>query len=176
MEAALARRPGAFEALVRSHEKVVWHLLLRMVPRREVAEELCQEVFLKVFQQLHRFRFESALGTWIGRIAFSVASRHLRRKQLPLVESAAVDDDDSADPFAQLADDMDLQQAFEAADDSARLAAAIERLPALQRAVVTLFHLEELPIAEIATITDMPEGTIKSHLFRARRSLRHWLQ
>ena len=173
VDAVLARRPGAFEALVQANERLVWHVLLRLVARREEAEELCQDVFLKVFRQLHGFRFESALSTWIGRIAFSVGSRHLRRKQLPLAEPAASEDGDALD---QLPDGLDLQQAVETADEVARLNIALAQLPALQRTVVSLYHLDELPIQQIAEITELPEGTIKSHLFRARRVLRERLQ
>ena len=176
VDAVLAREAGAFEALVQANERLVWHLLLRMVARREEAEELCQEVFLKVFQQLHGFRFGSALSTWIGRIAFSVGSRHLRRRQLPLAEPTAVAGEGERDPLAEVADGLDLQQAVESADEVARLNAALDTLPALQRTVVSLYHLDELPIQQIAEITGLPEGTIKSHLFRARRVLRERLQ
>ena len=175
MAAVLARTPGAFEQLVRLNEKLVWHLVHRMVQQPEVTRELCQEVYLKVFQQLHRFRFESTLSTWVGRIAFSVASRHLRRRQLPMADPGDERGGNDADAVAQLADDYDLQQTFEDAEQVERLAAAIERLPPLQRTLVTMYHLDELAISEISTITDLAEGTVKSHLFRARRKLRQLL-
>ncbi|MDH5821465.1 sigma-70 family RNA polymerase sigma factor [Luteimonas sp. RD2P54] len=170
--AVLAGRPRAFEALVRRHERLVWHLVFRMVQHPEETRELCQEVYLRVHQRLHQFRFESALSTWIGRIAFGVASRHLRKRRIPLQEPG---EDDARGGLEGIADGCDLQERHEREDMAAHLARAVARLPPLQRTVVTLYHLDELGIAEIALITGMPAGTIKSHLFRARVRLRHEL-
>jgi len=173
--AVLARTPGAFEQLVSSHQKLVWHMVYRMVQQPEETRELCQEVFLRVFQRLHQFRFESTLATWIGRVAFSVASRHLRRKRLPIVD---LDESDGHPelPIERIGDGVDLQQACERDDMLAQLVRVLEGLPPLQRTLVTLYHLDELSIADIATITELPEGTIKSHLFRARMKMREQLQ
>ena len=90
--AVLARAPGAFERLVARHQKLVWHLVYRMVQHPEDARDLSQEVFLRVYQRLGQYRFESALATWIGRVAFSVSTRHLQRRKLPIVECASDDD------------------------------------------------------------------------------------
>ena len=170
--AVLARTPGAFEALVTRHQKLVWHLVHRMVQRPEETRELCQEVFLRVHRQLHRFRFDSALGTWIGRIAFSIANRHLQRKRLPLVE----DDSETEALVERVGDDFDLEAACADAQLLQRMSAAIEALPPVQRTLITLYHLDELSIAEVARIADMPAGTVKSHLFRARLRLRQQLE
>lgn len=173
--AVLARTPGAFEQLVERHQSLVWHLVHRMLQQPEDTRESCQEVFLRVFQRLHQFRYESTLATWIGRIAFNVASRHLRRKRLPIVELEE-DDEHPEAPIERIGDGVDLQQHCERDDLLAHLARVLERLPPLQRTLVTLYHLDELPIADIAAITGLPEGTIKSHLFRARLKLREQLQ
>lgn len=169
---ALAQAPGAFGALVERYQKLVWHLVFRMVPDTEHTRDLCQEVFLRVHRQLHQFRFDSALGTWIGRIAFSVASRHLRRRVLAL--------DDEADPTEIVLErdgrEFDLAEACADAELLQRMHVAIEALPPIQRVVVVLHYLEEMGIGEIAGITQMPEGTIKSHLFRARLRLRQQLE
>lgn len=172
VSAVLARAPGAFEELVSRHQKLVWHLVYRVVGQPEDTRELCQEVYLRVFQRLHQFRFESSLSTWIGRVAYGVACRHLRRKQLPLVHAG----DGDEDPVARVADDFDLEASHAGADELEHLGRAIETLTPLQRTVVTLYHLDELPIAQIAAITDLAEGTIKSHLFRARLKLRQQLR
>jgi RNA polymerase sigma-70 factor (ECF subfamily) len=170
--AALAQAPGAFGTLVERYQKLIWHLVYRMVPDTEHTRDLCQEVFLRVHQQLHQFRFDSALGTWIGSIAFSVASRHLRRRTLLM--------DDAADPADVVLErdgrEFDLAEACADAELLQRMHVAIEALPPLQRTVVALHYLEEQSIGEIAEITGMPEGTIKSHLFRARLRLRQQLE
>ena len=172
--AVLARAPGAFERLVARHQKLVWHLVYRMVQHPEDARDLSQEVFLRVYQRLGQYRFESALATWIGRVAFSVSTRHLQRRKLPIVEAGA--DDDTGAAWEQVGDGFDLEAACADHELMGLLGAAIERLPAIQRTLVTLYHVDELPIGEIAAITGLPEGTIKNYLFRARAKLRQVLE
>ena len=144
--------------------------LTHRITSTEDTRELCQEAFLRVHRYLHQYRFDSPLKSWIGQVAYSVARRHLERKRIALAE--AIDDEDGLSLLDNLGDGTDLQQDHAQADDERELHAAIERLPPLQRTILTLYHLEELPIGEIATITGLAEGTIKSHLFRSRRQLR----
>lgn len=173
--AVLARQAGAFEQLVQRHQALVWHMVQRMVADAEDTRELSQEVFLRVHRRLPQFRFEASLATWIGRIAFSIAARHLRRKRLPLVHPT--DDEEGEHPLDRLASDEDLEGSHAEADLVAHLGQALETLAPLPRTLVTLYHLDELGIPEIAFITGLPAGTVKSHLFRARRRLRgHLLQ
>jgi RNA polymerase sigma factor (sigma-70 family) len=171
----LAQRRGAFERLVERHQRLAWHIVHRMVQHPEDTRELCQEVFLRVHQRLAQFRFESSLSTWIGRIAFSVATRHLQRRRLPMVNESAHDDGDDA-PISRIGDGFDLESAFADAELVSAMTSAMEALPPLQRTLLTLYHLDELGIAEIARITDMPEGTVKNYLFRARARLRKQLE
>jgi RNA polymerase sigma factor (sigma-70 family) len=170
VEAVLANRAGAFEQLVRDYQGLCWHVIQRMVRHPEDTRELCQEAFLRVHRYLHQYRFDSPLKSWIGQVAYSVAKRHLERKRIPLAEVG--EDDDGLSLLDNIGDGHDLQNSHAQGEVERELHAAIEALPPLQRTVLTLYHLEELPIAEIATITDMAEGTIKSHLFRSRKHLR----
>ncbi len=173
VEAVLANRAGAFEQLVRDYQGLCWHVIQRMVRHPEDTRELCQDTFLRVHRHLHQYRFDSALKSWIGQVAYSVACRHLERKRIPLAELA--DDDDGMSLLDNIGDGRDLQAAHAQGEDERELHAAIEALPPLQRVVLTLYHLEELSIAEIAMITGVAEGTIKSHLFRSRKHLREIL-
>jgi len=173
VDAVLRGAPGAFERLVRDYQGLCWHIIYRMVRHPEDARELCQETFLRVHQCLHQYRHESALKSWIGQVAYSIALRHLQRKRIPLAEPAM---DDGPAPLENLGDDFDLEQAFGDAQVARRLHSAIDALPPVQRAVLTLYHLEEASIPEIAAITGMATGTIKSHLFRARLRLRAALE
>src|SRR5688572_18101437 len=172
--AVLAGTRGAFETLVRDHQRLCWHIINRMVRHPDDTRELCQDAFFRVHRYLHQYRFESALKTWIGQVAYSVALRHLERKRIPLAEP--IGDEDPLRLVEQVADGFDLEAA--SADDElgAALHAEIEALPPLQRTLLTLYHLDELPIAEIARITGLSGGTIKSHLFRCRARLRGRLQ
>jgi RNA polymerase sigma-70 factor (ECF subfamily) len=175
VRAVLARAPGAFERLVTRHQKLVWHMVYRMVQHPEDARELSQEVFLRVHQNLGQYRFESSLSTWIGRVAFSVAGRHMEKKKLPMQDSFA--EDEGAEPaWQQVSDGFDLEAACADHETMGLLQQAIEKLPTLQRTLVTLYHLEEMGIGEIATVTGLPEGTVKNYLFRARSRLRQQLE
>jgi RNA polymerase sigma factor (sigma-70 family) len=178
VEAVLANRAGAFEQLVRDYQGLCWHVIQRMVRHPEDTRELCQEAFLRVHRYLHQYRYDSPLKSWIGQVAYSVAKRHLERKRIALVDThlgGGMDDEDGPSLLDNLGDGSDLQAEHVQADDERELHAAIERLPPVQRTVLTLYHLEELPIGEIATITGLAEGTIKSHLFRSRNRLRELL-
>ena len=179
VEAVLANRAGAFEHLVRDYQGLCWHIIQRMVRHPEDTRELCQEAFLRVHRYLHQYRFDSPLKSWIGQVAYSVAKRHLERKRIALADmhvGGGMDEDDGPSLLDNIGDGVDLQDAHAQADDERELHAAIERLPPLQRTILTLYHLEELPIGEIATITGLAEGTIKSHLFRSRKILREFLE
>ncbi|MBL8329365.1 MAG: sigma-70 family RNA polymerase sigma factor [Rubrivivax sp.] len=180
LRAVRAGEPGAFEELVRRHQRLVWHVVQRLVRHREDTLELCQETFLRVHQRLHQFRGDSRLGTWIARIAWHLAVRHLERRRLPLAEGPPGAEFDSAEAGAgfaleQLADPLDLEARMADVQLQQRLLQAIENLPPLQRLLLTLYHLEEQPIAELVQITGLPAGTIKSHLFRSRERLRQML-
>ena len=178
VEAVLANRAGAFEQLVREYQGLCWHVVQRMVRHPEDTRELCQEAFLRVHRYLHQYRFDSPLKSWIGQVAYSVAKRHLERKRIALADvhvGGGMDEDDGSSLLDNLGDGTDLQDAHAQAGEERELHAAIEQLPPLQRTILTLYHLEGLPIGEIATITGLAEGTIKSHLFRSRSKLRELL-
>jgi RNA polymerase sigma factor (sigma-70 family) len=170
VEAVLANERGAFERLVKQYQGLCFHIIQRMVRQPDDTRELCQDAFLRVHKYLHQYRGESSLQGWIGQVAYSVAKRHLERKRIPV--------QDAADPEAHQAllenvgDGFDLEGAT-ADEESARcLHAEIEKLAPMQRTLLTLYHLDEIPIGEIAEMTGLAEGTIKSHLFRARQRLR----
>lgn len=171
-EAVLAGTPGAFERLIRDYQGLCWHIVYRMVRHPEDARDLCQETFLRVHQCLHQYRGESALKSWIGQVAYSIALRQLQRKRIPLVEPGAGDEDDEPSLLENIGDGFDLEAAHADAQSARHLHEAIETLPPLQRTVLTLYHLEEASIPEIAAITGLAAGTIKSHLFRSRLRLR----
>ena len=174
VDAVLANAPGAFERLVREYQGLCWHIIQRMVRHPDDTRELCQDTFLRVHQCLHQYRYESALKSWIGQVAYSVAKRHLERKRIPLVEPAA--DEEGLSLLESVGDGFDLEAACADEEIARSLYAEIERLPPLQRTLLTLYHLDEVSISEIAKITGLAEGTIKSHLFRTRLRLREALE
>ncbi|WP_426700978.1 RNA polymerase sigma factor [Rhodanobacter sp. Col0626] len=173
VHAVLANRPGAFERLVREYQGLCWHIVQRMVRNPEDARELCQDTFLRVHQSLHQYRGESALKSWIGRVAWTIALRHLQRKRIPLLDNT---DDGDGSLLENIGDGFDLETACADEETMRHLHQAIEALPPLQRTILTLYYLEETTIPDIARITGLASGTIKSHLFRSRLRLRGALE
>jgi len=168
--AVLAGTPGAFETLVSNYQRLCWHIINRMVRHPDDTRDLCQDTFLRVHRYLHQYRFESALKSWIGQVAYSVARRHLERKRIPILEDSG--DEEGLSVVDQVPDEFDLEAASADAQLGAVLRAEIEALPPLQRTVLTMYHLDEVPIAEIAKITGLSAGAIKTQLFRCRARLR----
>jgi RNA polymerase sigma factor (sigma-70 family) len=174
VEAVLAKKPGAFERLVREHQGLCWHIVYRMVRHPEDARELCQDTFLRVHQYLAQYRYESSLKSWIGRIAYTVTLRHLQKKHVAVVDIG--DEEEHGAMLENIGDDFDLEAAWSDQQTSTALHEAIEALPPLQRTILTLYHLDEVSIPEISEITGLAGGTIKSHLFRTRLRLRDALE
>lgn len=163
--AALAGDGPAFGTLVERYERAVYHLAYRTLHDPEEAKDAAQEAFFKAFRALRTFRPGAKFSTWILTIVYHACCDRLsRRKRLSTAEPP-----DWADPAAGPA-----QQA-ESADEARRLRAAIDALPQKYRAVITLFHLQNRQYEEIAQVLDLPLGTVKTHLFRAKELLRRAL-
>lgn len=154
--------------LIEKYKNLVWHLVLRMVDQQEDAEDLCQEIFLRVFRDIGRFRGEAKLSTWIGAIAYNMSVSYLRKKGKNIM--VTVDD-----YLPVISGKPAVESADEAVDKSSMkriVHRVIDSLPVQYRTVITLFYLEELSYKEIEEITGMPEGTIKSYLNRGREAIR----
>jgi len=163
--------PGAFESFVRQYERLVFHVVCRMVTNAADREDLCQDVFLKIYKSLSGFRYESKPSTWVARIAYNTCLNHLKKKKIPLFEDCLDGRGNDGSIDCTAAPD----QQVESGDTLRRLQEEMARLTLPYRTVLTLFHLEDMPVADIARIMDLPEGTVKSHLFRARRILKNRL-
>ena len=159
---------------MRDYQRLCWHIVFRMVRNPDDARDLCQETFLRVHRQLHQFRFECPLKSWIGRIAYSIALRHLERRR---ASPATFLEDEGESAAESVADETSISKRPPAMNNTRRgcAKASTRCRPCLARSSRSI-TCEELPIREIATITGMSEGTIKSHLFRARAILRDWLR
>ena len=160
---------NAFAFLVNRYQKLVVHITGRLIQRQEEIEDVSQEVFLKIYQNLGKYRNECKLSTWIATISYNTGINYLRKfkkvKDLnpedqtllrPLIDSGTID-------YAQI----DLHR---------YIRDQIEQLPLQYRTVITLFHLEEFSYQEIEQITGMPEGTVKNYLFRAKAILKEKLK
>ncbi len=163
-----------FRVLVADFQRLVAHIVFRMIPQPEDREDVCQEVFVKVYQNLAGFRAESKLSTWVAQIAYNTCLSVRQKKRLPMADDLGARLDDlPADCMGATWGRPDDE--YDTANASAILMREIDRLPAMQGTVIALFHLEEMSLAEIAQIMRLPEGTVKSHLFRGRRLLKERL-
>ena len=160
---------NAFTFLVNRYQKLVVHIAGRLIQRQDELEDLCQEVFLKVYQNLGKYRYECKLSTWIATIAYNTSINFLRKFK----KFDEVNPDDSA-ALRNLTDFK--SDHYEQTDLHRYIREQIELLPVQYRTVLTLFHLEEFSYQEIEQITGMPEGTVKSYLFRAKALLKEKLK
>ena len=160
---------NAFTFLVSRYQKLVVHITGRLIQRQDELEDVCQEVFLKVYQNLGKYRNECKLSTWIATIAYNTSINYLRKFK----KGDEVNPDDSA-ALRNLSDFNSGD--YEKTDLHRYIREQIENLPVQYRTVLTLYHLEEFSYQEIEQITGMPEGTVKSYLFRAKALLKEKLK
>jgi len=163
---AQAGDQASFEGLYRDHVGRVYALCLRIAADRVLAEELTQDVFVRLWEKLRSFRGESAFSSWLYRLTVNTVLGQRRAAGRRSRGAVELDDPDSVfepparSPVPGLS--MDLDQ-------------AIARLPPGARAVFVLHDVEGYEHQEIAELTGIATGTSKAHLFRARRLLREWL-
>ena len=154
-----------YEYFLDRYGQQVFVLVDRIVSCQEDAEELTQDVFLKAFQQLSSFKAESSFSTWIYRIATNLAISAVRKKRNDVLRL-----DDSV--FANLSDtQVDEALEDESEEQMERLQQAMNQLEVDERALITLYYLEEKPLAEVAFILGMTEGNAKVKLHRIRKKL-----
>ncbi len=160
----------AFSFLIKKYEKLVFHMINKLVDKDEIIEELAQDVFMKVHEKLPGFRFESKLSTWIGTIAYRHTINHLRKSKKMVFKE--IEEDMEENYFK---DEVTPAQQFESKDVSQFIKAHIELLPSHYRNILYLYHIEEMTYPEIVEITELPLGTVKNYLFRARKLLKDQL-
>ena len=152
---------------MRRHQGKVRGLLLRLTANRTLADDLAQDVFLRAYRGMVGFEGRARFSTWLYRITYNVFLNHRTRSRelsaLPQgFESRAAAPDSALSPGR-----FDLRQ---------DLTAAIARLPERYRVVVTLYYVEDVSYPEIAEILELPLGTVKTHLHRAKKMLRQYLE
>lgn len=164
---------AAYEELVRRNRSRIYGLIYNMTSHREDTEDLVQSVFIKAYRSLDRFRGQSAFSTWLYRIALNETLNFLpkrkRRTALSLndLDQAVERDPDYVALVARESPVRDVQRS----ELQKKLNAALQTLSEAHRTVVVLHDIEGLPHDEIARITGVPEGTVRSRLFHARQQL-----
>ncbi|MPR32407.1 RNA polymerase sigma factor [Salmonirosea aquatica] len=167
---------GAFRYIIEDTEGIVAQIIFKMIPNLEDRKDIAQDVYLKVFHNLSRFKFQSKLSTWIWQITYNTCLNYLEKKKLflfdNLINASAVEEE--SDGLPELFENLVEKKIMN--DELSRiLSKEIDKLSPVYKTLITLYHHEDLSYAEIATIVQLPEGTVKSYLFRARKTLRDQL-
>lgn len=170
-------RESAYRELVRRYERPIFSLLYRMVRDRELAEDLAQETFVKALNAIESYRPEYKFSSWIFKIANNAAIDHLRRRELDTLSIEG--SPHAATPEAVEATALQIGAVQESALDEVvarelggTIEEAIGRLRPEYRSCILLRHVEGHSYDEIAEILDLPLGTVKTYIHRARNELR----
>jgi RNA polymerase sigma-70 factor (ECF subfamily) len=172
----------AFEELVRRYDRDVLRLALNLMKRPEDARDVYQEAFLKVYRNLHRFRFECSFYTWLYRIVTNVCLDQLRRRQArpedQAPEASSTHDEGITDFFERQKEQrptLDPERRLLGQEIQTRIATAMELLSPRERVVFEMKHYQGLKLRAIGDALGTTEETVKNSLFRATRKLRSQL-
>ena len=171
---ALSGRESCFEELVRRYQRPIAAYVYRMVGNYDAALDLTQEVFIKVYNSLSRYRSEFKFSTWIYKIAHNAAIDHLRRHAVR--EQALVTGPESERREISIESRrLTPEQESERKERRSEIEAVVQLLPTAYRELIVLRHSQDLSYDEIAEVTGLPLGTVKNRLFRAREAMRDQL-
>jgi RNA polymerase sigma-70 factor, ECF subfamily len=173
VERAIAGREEGFEELVRRYQRPIVAYVYRMVGDYDAALDLTQEVFIKVYGSLERYRPEFKFSTWIYRIAHNAAIDHLRRQGGVRTEDLEVEAEGGRTFEKPLASSAPTpEQLSERSERRAEIEEVVQALPPAYRELIVLRHAHDLSYDEIAEVTGLPLGTVKNRIFRAREAMR----
>ena len=154
----------AYELLVDRYQDVVARFIWNIVPSHHDREEVCQDIFVKVYFKLADFRFDSKFTTWLYQVAYRTAISFSRRKKVP---TSDLDDLELAEDWKPDVENQELQQLLDG---------LMKQLKLEERTVISLFYQQELGVDDIALVVDRPAGTVKSILFRVRQKLQDTIE
>lgn len=173
------RDESAFCELVRVYQHKVFNVIYRILGDRAEAEDVAQEVFVSVFKHIDGFRGDSKFSTWIYRIA----TNHARNRLKYLARRSHRDHQNFEDSHDSIKENSPLSSSIDRPDDlllgkelQTVIQEGLESLTEIHRTIIVLRDVEHLSYQEIAEIVELPEGTVKSRLFRARVSLKEYIE
>ncbi|MEP7107175.1 MAG: sigma-70 family RNA polymerase sigma factor [Ferruginibacter sp.] len=175
VDRVLSGDTNAFSFIISNTERLVTQIIFKMIANNEDKKDIAQDIYLKTFHKLESFKFQSKLSTWVAQIAYNTCLNYLEKKKLVLLSNFHADNETDNEllynPKIE-SEYYDAESVFFKNELAQILKIETDKLPPLYKTLVTLYHNEELSYAEIAQITELPEGTLKSYLFRARKTLR----
>jgi len=182
VERVLGGDTSAFGIIVNNTENLVTRIVFDAIHNESDRKDIAQDIYLKAYQKLPTFKFQSKLSTWIAQIGYNTCIDYLRKKKLVLPENKF--EETEAGSENEMLDHLNIAQGISAGaadavviekNISEILKTGISKLPVLYKTLITLYHNEELSYEEIGEVTGLPAGTVKSYLFRARKGLRNYL-
>jgi RNA polymerase sigma factor (sigma-70 family) len=168
---------NAFKTIMKNTEGLIAQIIFKMIPNAEDRKDISQDIYLKAFQKLGSFKFQAKLSTWIGQIAYNTCVNYHEKKKLILLDNKNDEKESDNEALGKLNNKIDpfsneTEKIIFKKELSEILKIEIDKLSPVYKTLITLYHNEELNYSEIAEITELPEGTVKNYLFRARRTLR----
>ncbi len=163
----------AFGIVIKNTEKLVAQIVFKLIPVAEDRKDLAQDVYLKVYHNLEGFKFQSKLSTWIAQITYNTCLSWIEKKK-PLYPGDIFQEDFHQRPhgFGITEWSNDSEMSLSQKELALILRREVEELPAMYQMLITLFHQEEMSYEELSQVTGLPSGTVKSYLFRARKTLK----
>ena len=166
----------AFGIIIKNTENLVAQIVFKMITIAEDRKDLAQDIYMKAFHNLAGFKFQSKLSTWIAQIAYNSCLSWIEKKKLVLPGNLQDDEEmfgtTEVRAYNNIAVGIHTENLLSQKELSRILHKEIERLPAIYQTLITLFHHESMSYEELCQITGLPEGTVKSSLFRARKMLK----
>jgi RNA polymerase sigma-70 factor (ECF subfamily) len=177
VEKVLSGDTNAFSLIINNTERLVTQIIFKMISNDEDRKDIAQDVYLIVFQKLSGFRFQSQLSTWVAQIAYNTCFDYLKKKKLVLINNANYENESNDMALDILSNKVhplnnETEKLIFKKEVSEILKNEIENLQPIYKTLITLFHNEDLSYTEITQITGLPEGTVKSYLYRARKTLK----
>lgn len=162
VQAVLSGQKEKFAQIIDDHKDLVYSILLRMTDDHEEANDLAQEVFVKVYRQLKQFKGKSKLSTWIYKITYFHGLSHLRKQKRWVGEEY----------YDHAESDEDIENEIALDEMKGHISECISRLKPLERTAITLFYLEELSVKDVAEIMNISESYVKVTVHRAKKNLK----
>lgn len=154
-----------FAIVVKSTEKLVTQIVRKTTTNEDDQKDLVQDIYLKAYQNLSSFQYKSKLSTWIATIAYNTSVNYLNKKRIKLFDLDLFSESNYSD-YETIEDEICKEENAQFVNSE------LNKLSPLFKTLISLYHFEELSIKEIAEIINIPEGTVKSYLYRARKTLK----
>ena len=179
IESALDGQQAGFEELVNRYKNLIYSMIYRMTKDREEANDLAQEVFIKIYRNLGSYSSEYRFSTWVMRITTNLVIDHRRKRKLETVSIEAAGDGSREEAGLGVLDrtadtDESPEDVLLRREEQTRIRRLIDRLPDMYKAPILLYHQKGLSYQEIADAIDEPISKVKNRIFRGRKMLKEY--